>query len=165
MQTDTLYEITSPQNLSVLFRLSMWWRIVYGIIRVTVGVSFLHFINQPLTDFVYRLMSHELLARTSDAVLEKIYYLFQIHEFTVTYFIAGYFIFWGVIEIVLSLCLLRKMPTAFPIAMGLIIVFIMYATFRYFHTHSLILLCVILIDITILYLINHEYRNLLKKLA
>ncbi len=165
MQTDTLYDITSPLNLSFLFRLSMWWRIIYGVIRVIVGVSFLRFVDQPLTDFVYLLMSHEILGRTGDAVLEKIYLLFQTHEFTVTYFIAVYFIFWGVIEIVLSFCLLRKVPTAFPIAMGLIIIFIMYALFRYIHTHSLVLLCVIVIDIGILYLINHEYRGLRKKLA
>jgi len=165
MRTEEFSTITSPENLSFLFRVSMWWRIIYGVIRIIVGVSFLRFIGQPLTDFVYLLMSHELLGKTGDAVLEKIYLLFQPHEFTVTYFIAAYFIFWGAIEIVLSLCLLKKIPTAFPIAMSLIIVFIMYALFRYVHTHSLILLGVIIIDIGILYLINHEYKQLQKKLA
>lgn len=165
MQTTELPSIASHKNLSFLFRLSMWWRITYGIIRITVGISFLRFINQPLTDFVYLLMSHELLGKTSDAVLEKIYLLFQTHEFTVTYFIAMYFIFWGVIEIVLSFFLLRRIPTAFPVAMGLIVIFIIYALFRYTHTHSLVLLGVIMIDIGILYLVNHEYRQLQKKLA
>lgn len=164
MQELDVTDVITEQNLSFLFRLSMWWRIFYGALRVILGVAFLRLIGQPLSEFIYTIMAHELVGKTGDAVLEKIYLLFQTHEFTVTYFIAGYFIFWGIIEIVLSFCLLRRMPNAFPIAMGLILIFILYASFRYTHTNSLTLLGIIVIDIGILFLINHEYKNLKKKL-
>lgn len=164
METEAQYDITSEKNLSFLFRLSMWWRIFYGVLRVIVGVTFLRVIGQPLGDFVYTLMAHEITGRAGDAVLERIHFLLQPHEFTVTYFIAGYFIFWGTLEIILSFCLLRRILIAFPVGIGFMALFIAYASFRYTHTDSLVLLGVIFIDIGILYLINYEYQNLKKKL-
>ena len=164
MKPEDNHIITSPENMSFLFKLSMWWRIFYGVLRVIVGVTFLRLVGQPIADFVYTLMAHELTGKAGDAVLEKIYLLLQTHEFTVTYFIAGYFIFWGTLEIILSSCLLRRIQSAFPVSIGFISIFIVYALFRYTHTNSLVLLGVIFLDIGILYLVSHEYKNLTRKL-
>lgn len=160
MQPALTEAVTSPRNMSFLFQVSMYWRIIYGVLRLILGVAFLRLIGQSLADLVYVLMAHELTGTTGDAVLEKIYVLFATHEFTVTYFIAAYFIFWGVIDIIISLCLLTHIRVAFPIAMGLIVLFICYGIFRLTHTHSLVLFGVIIIDIGILYLINYEYKKL-----
>ncbi len=162
MEIEKLYttEVTSPEGMSILFKLSMWWRIIYGILRLILGTSLLRLNGQPLSEFIYTLMSHEITGRTTDAVLGKIYTLFETHDFTVTYFIAGYFIFWGSIDIVLSICLLKRIRTVFPIAMALVALFICYGAFRFTHTHSLILLFVIILDIGILYLMNYEYKRL-----
>lgn len=143
-----------------LFQLAMWWRIIYGFLRIFVGFTFLRLNGHQLSELTYALISHEVTGKTGDAVLEYIYNFFEIHDFTVTYFIAGYFLFWGSIEIVLAFCLLKKVEHAFPITMGLIILFICYGAFRYTHTHSTVLMCVLVIDLVILYLINREYRNL-----
>ncbi len=165
MEIEKLYttEVTSPEGMSILFKLSMWWRIFYGLLRLFVGIALLRLIGQPLSEFVYTLMAHEITGKTGDAVLEKIYLLFETHDFTVTYFIASYFIFWGIIEIILSFCLLRRVRSAFPITMAFIVVFICYSIFRLTHTHSLILLSVIIIDIGIFYLIKHEYSRITRK--
>lgn len=149
----------SPASLSFLFQISMWWRIIYGLFRLILGIALLRLIGQQLSEFIYTLMAHEFTGRAGDAVLEHIYQLFQTHNFTITYFIALYFIFWGITEIVLSLCLLHHIRVVFPITMALITLFIGYSVFRFGHTHSLILLSVICIDIVILYLINTEYKK------
>lgn len=151
---------TSPKNMSFLFHFSMWWRIFYGFLRVILGTTLLKITGQPLNEFIYTLMSHEITGKTTDAILGKLYTFIEIHDYTITYFLALYFIFWGTVDIILSLCLLHHMRKAFPIAMALIVLFILYGTFRFFHTHSLVLLCVICIDIGILYLIGDEYRKL-----
>ncbi len=160
METIDVEDLTSPASLTLFFRLSMWWRIVYGILRVVLGVAFLQRVGQPLSEFLYTIMSHELTGKTGDAVLEKIYMLFEPHDFTVTYFIASYFIFWGVVDVVLSGCLLRHIYKAFPVTMLLIAFFIAYGLFRFTFTHSLILLAIICIDVFILFLINVEYKKL-----
>ena len=145
---------------STLFNLAMWWRIIYGFFRIFIGITFLRLNGHMLSDLTYALMAHEITGKTGDAVLEHIYTFFEIHDFTVTYFIAIYFLFWGSVEIVLAFCLLKKIEYAFPVTMGLIMLFICYGAFRYTHTHSLVLVGVLVIDIVIVYLINHEYKNL-----
>jgi uncharacterized membrane protein len=133
---------------------------MYGVLRVIIGVEFLQRVGQPLSEFLYTLMSHELTGKTGDAVLEKIYTVFETHDFTVTYFIASYFIFWGVVDIVLSGCLLKHIHKAFPITMLLIAFFIAYGLFRFTFTHSIVLLSIICIDLLILFLVNIEYKKL-----
>ena len=152
-------------HLSILFRVSMWWRIFYGFLRIILGTALLRMTGQTISDFVYSLLSHEITGKMTDVVLEKIYIFSEIHEITITYFIAFYFIFWGTVDIVLSLCLLNHIRKAFPIAMGLIVLFILYSIFRFTFTHSLVLAGVIILDFIILYLINDEYKLLQKTSA
>lgn len=158
-------EISSASNTthhpsSLLFRLSMWWRIFYGVLRLVLGITMLRIVGQPLSQFVYTLMSHEISGRKGDAVLEMLYKLFEIHHVTASYFIASYFIFWGIVEIFLSTCVLKGIKSAYPVTMGLIVLFICYGAFRFTHTHSLILLSILIIDLGILYLINKEYKKI-----
>lgn len=165
MQPQKSDMITSPHNMSFLFQLSMLWRIVYGLLRIVMGVAFLRLIGQPLSEFVYTLLAHEVTGRGSDAILGMIFQLFETHDFTVTYFIATYFIFWGTVDIILSLSLLRRIRVAFPITMALILLFICYGIFRFSYTHSFVLLGVIIIDIGIVYLINREYIKLKREIG
>jgi uncharacterized membrane protein len=47
----------------------------------------------------------------------------------------------------------------------LITAFIVYELFRFTHTHSLVLLGVIIIDILVIWLIRREHKKLLSKRA
>lgn len=152
-------ELFIPEE-SKLFQVSMWWRIIYGILRVILGIAFLKLIGVQVSEFIRIIMSHELTQDVNDVVFNKIYFMFEKHDFTIGYFIAGYFIFWGSVDILLSLSLLHKVRIAYPISMGLISMFILYSTFRFSYTHSLVLLGIIGIDIIILYLIYREYKKL-----
>ncbi len=160
MYSDILLHVHVRMSENLLFRIAMWWRIIYGFLRIFVGVTFLKLNGQQLSELTYQLMAHEITGPTGDAVLEHVYSFFEIHDFTVTYFIAIYFLFWGFVEIILALCLLRRIESAFPITMGLIVLFICYGVFRYTHTHSGVLALVLVIDVAILYLINTEYKKL-----
>ncbi len=162
MEIEKLYttDITSPASLSFLFRLSMWWRIFYGVLRLILGATLLKITGQQLSEFIFTLLSHEITGKTTDAVLGKLYTIFEIHDFTITYFLAFYFLFWGTIDIILSLCLLHHIRRVFPIAMGIIVLFIAYGVIRLAFTHSIVLLCVIILDFIILYLIRVEYKKM-----
>lgn len=152
--------LIAPHKPRLLFRLGMEWRIFYGALRIILGISLLRVIDKTLAELVYALMSHEITGQRSDEVLEIFYRFFEIHQFSVTYFFASYFIFWGTVDIVLSICLLKGIKRAFPIAMGIIVLFICYGLFRYTHTHSLVLLTVICVDMGILYLVREEYKKI-----
>lgn len=156
---DEVVDVVVPVNFSLLFRVSMWWRIVYGGLRIILSITLLQLVGKTFSDITYTLMQHEFTGPKGDVVLERVYALFSTHDFTVTYFVAGYFLFWGTVDAVLSLCLLRHIRVAFPVAMGLIALFIGYGVFRFTHTHSMVLFGVIIMDIIILALIYHEYKR------
>ena len=148
------------RRYSAFFRISMWWRIVYGLIRIVLSLILLKLIGSSYTDILASLMHHEVTEDANDFIFQTVYALLEDHSFTVTYFVAGYLFFWGCIDVFLSIFLLRHKLWAFPVSITLISLFILYSVFRLAHTHSLVLLSVICIDIAILYLINYEYKKL-----
>ncbi len=153
--------IITPEKehiFTILFRGSMWWRIGYGSLRLLTGFMLLRVVGVPFAEVFRNLMSHELLQDPTDILFQFVYRILEDHSFTVTYFVALYLIFWGTIDIVLSLCLLRHKLWAFPMSLGLIALFVLYSIYRVFHTHSPILLLVICIDLCIMYVMHHEYQ-------
>ena len=100
-----------------LFKYSMWWRIFYGTLRVILGLALLKVIGVLFTDIIYKMMSHEIIEDPSDLFFNIINSFFQSHPFSITYFLSAYLIFWGIIDIVLSINLLRHKIWAFSISL------------------------------------------------
>lgn len=153
--------ISDPKTFSRLFLLSMWWRIGYGILRIMLGLALLRVIGKPLKNIMTTNMEHELLEKTPDFIFNAISRVLTAHDFSITYFLAFYFIFWGSIDAILSYQLIKDRIWAFPISLGLIGMFIIYSIFRLTYTHSLVLFSVILLDATIMMLIYREYKKVL----
>lgn len=143
-----------------LFKLSMWWRICYGTMRIILGLTLLTFIDVPLSHILRSVMRFELTEDPSDALFRILNSFLLTHPLSITYFLSAYLIFWGLIDIVLSINLLRNRIWAFPVSLWLIGVFILYELYRFSYTHSVILLAIIMIDIAIFWLIRHEYRKI-----
>ena len=143
-----------------LFTIGMRWRIGYGSIRILFGLALLNVVNTPLLEVIANLMRHELVEDPKDVLYANISSILTNHPLYVTYFLALYFIFWGVIDVVLSYNLIKHRLWAFPASFILIGLFVIYEAIRFSHTHSFILLGVIFIDIIILWLIWREYQKL-----
>ena len=142
-----------------LYIFSMWWRIGYGFLRVIFGVAILHVVGIPLIEVVKTVMQHELVQDHSDRLYQVVNNALMLHPLYVTYFLSIYFIFWGVLDIVLSYNLLRGRRWAFPASLVCITGFIAYEMVRFTHTHSYILLGVVVIDLLILALIYNESKK------
>ena len=138
----------------------MWWRIFYGVLRTMLGLALLQVVDVPFTDILYRLLGRELIEDPQDALFMIVHSFLQVHPITVTYFLSAYLLFWGFIDIVLSIQMLRKKMWAFPVSMYLIALFVSYELYRLIHTHSRILLFVIVIDILVLWIIHREYTKM-----
>lgn len=148
---------------SILFRVSMYWRIFYGGIRVVVGLKLLTWIGMPVVDAVSRLLGPHVHDLPHDRLYTMVHSGLMHHNYVVTYFLASYLLFWGIVDILLSYNLLRDNLWAFPVSMYLIGVFMVYELLRLTHTHSLLLATFIGIDSAILYLIYREYQRMLRK--
>lgn len=138
----------------------MWWRIGYGILRVVFGLAILKVVGMPLVEVLNSLMSHELVEDPNDLLFSLVSHILSGHSLYVSYFISFYFIFWGVVDVVLSYNLIKHRLWAFPVSFILVGLFILYEGIRFTHTHSLVLLCVMLLDTIILCLIWREHKKL-----
>lgn len=143
-----------------LFLIGMWWRMGYGALRILFGLAFLKVVGVSLLDLITSFMSHELIEDPKDILYMFIKHHLTDHALYVSYFLALYFIFWGVIDIVLSYNLIRRKLWAFPLSLTLIALFVVYEIIRFSHTHSIVLLWIIFVDILIFGLIWKKYKDL-----
>ena len=144
----------------VLFQLGMYWRIVYGFLRLILASVLLRKIGTPVSQLVYSLAHREQAEDPGDLFLHFFNSILGHIPYSITYFLVFYLIFWGIVDIVLSISLLKHQLWAFSLSIYLIGVFVVYEIYRYFHTHSLTLLFIIFVDIVLMFLIRNEYTNL-----
>jgi uncharacterized membrane protein len=74
------------------------------------------------------------------------------------HFAAAYLILHGAIKILLVAALLRRKMWSYPVSMWVLAAFIVYQVYRYTLTHSVWLVLLTALDITVVALIWHEYR-------
>ncbi len=139
----------------------MWWRIVSGFIRIVFGFALLKIVGTPMMDVLNSLMSYEFIADSSDILYSTLSNLLGQSPQVVSYFLAGYFIFWGIIDVVISYNMLKDRMWAFPVGLVLVGGFIFYEIVRVSYTHSPILLVAIAVDLLIFALTAREYRKIL----
>ncbi len=137
----------------------MWVRIGYGALRVLLGLTLLRYIGQPFSAGIFWLMSHEFAGK-HDLLIQLLKPLALHVHYHVTFFVALYLLFWGVLDIFLSLQLLWNRMWAYPVSLVLISCFMTYEFFRLLHTHSLVLALLIAYDLLALWLIWREYKKI-----
>jgi uncharacterized membrane protein len=154
------YNKNNTEIYSLFFRVGMWWRMLYGFLRLILGLFLLHLVGTPFADIFYKIMSHELIEDPNDLLVQVVGPLLQNFSLTVNYFIATYLVLWGIIDIFLSINLLKRKKWAFPISIYTIGILVLYEIYRFSYTHSFVLACVIIIDIILIWLIRKEYHKL-----
>jgi len=138
-------------------------RIGYGALRVILGLTLLKFfMGQPFSDILFKLMEHELMEDKQDILFSLFKPLAAHMHYGVTYFVAGYLLFWGIMDIFLSIQLLFNRMWAYPVSIILIYFFIAYELFRVSFTHSKILVVVIVWDLIVIWFIRREQQKILK---
>ncbi|MFT7644650.1 MAG: putative membrane protein [Candidatus Paceibacteria bacterium] len=155
-----LAKMANEKIKSGLFQIGMLWRILYATLRLVIGFALLKLIDVPITDLLYKFTGSDLAENPSNFLFTTINALLEAHPISITYFLAGYLIFWGTIEIVLSVSLLKHKLWAFPVSLWLIGGFMLYIIYRYTHTNSPILIGVFCIDLIIFWLVKSEYNKM-----
>lgn len=166
MNLARLFRVKKGTDLyEILFRVGVWFKIIDGSLKIVLGLSLLRLIGLPISQVFLNIMRHELTEDPHDLFIHKVGPLLSHKPLTVSYFLASYFLFWGVIDIVLSINLLKKKLWVFPVSLGLITIFTLYELYRFTHTHSIILVYLIIIDIGLLWIIQKEYKKLKRRLV
>jgi uncharacterized membrane protein len=138
----------------------MSWRIGYGCVRIFLAIVLLKFIGIDIVDVITTLLSHEIVTDPDDVLFAFLTTFSEHWSLIITYFLPIYLAFWGVTDVFLSIAMLKKMRWAFPVSLGCIGLFVLYEIYRVMHTHSLMLLWIIFVDIVIMYVIHQESLSL-----
>lgn len=152
-------------TFSRIFRLAMTVKIFYGIIKIAFALALWKWatIVDPAGLF-YQLTAKEIIEDSNDLFVRVVSPLIKHLSVDSTTFAVFYLLFWGIVDdIFLSINILRDRLWAFPFALSLITLFVIYEMYRVLHTHSLILVGIIIIDVGIFYLIAKEYNKVIKR--
>ncbi len=148
-----------------LFEMTILIKGVNGFLEIIIGILFLFFKTEDIYKAMisvtgYRIVSHSGHFTTN-------YLLKQANNFSLStkYFIALYFIFYGIVNIFLVISLLKGKLWAYPTAIIFFILFIFYQIYRFFLRRSGLLLFFTIFDIFLVFLTWLEYKRLKEKLS
>ncbi len=78
-------------------------------------------------------------------------------------FVAIYLLLQGILKIFLVVGLIKKKIWVYPFSMYVFLMFIFYQTYRFTHTHAVLLILLSLLDVITILVIERKYRLLLQR--
>lgn len=143
-----------------IFRLSLYWRIVYGMARFVLAIALVFFIGTPVAELIMHVMQHELVEDPGDLVAQTSVHFSHAHGYVVSYFMVGYLLFWSAVDVFLSVSMLKHRLWAFPVSLTLIGVFLSYELYRAVMVQTVTMWGLVVIDVVLWGVIFHEYQRL-----
>ncbi len=127
-----------------------------GFMEVAGGIALLF--TGPLARFAEVLIQNELIEDPHDFIATHLQHALPVLIANSGWFATAYLLSHGVIKVFLAAGLLRDKVWAYPTAIIVFILFIVYQLYRYAFTHSPFLLLLTLLDLAVVWLTWHEYR-------
>jgi uncharacterized membrane protein len=121
------------------------------------GVALAVTSNGWIRRMVAQLTQNELLADRRDLVANHLLAWVQGFSLQSQHFYAWYLLSHGIVKLALVAGLLMRKMWAYPTAIIVLGVFILYQLYRYSHTHSVGLLLLTGLDVVVVALTWHEY--------
>ncbi len=155
-------ELFREKNVHRLFIAGVLLKAVNAALEIIGGVLLLF--TGAATKLITYMAQNELIEDPGDLVANTIqHYLPYLSEHS-QLFAAIYLLSHGIIKIFLVTGLLRQRFWAYPSAIAIFFLFIVYQMYRYTHTHSSFLLIVTAFDLLVIWLTWHEYKIIRKHL-
>jgi uncharacterized membrane protein len=142
-----------------VFRVTLLVKAFNGVIEVTISSLLFLFGRETINNAVIFLVGRST-ASLSDH-FPAYYITSQADRFSqAKYFLAAYFLFYGVVNIFLVIFLLKGRLWAYPVAIIATSLFILYLLYRFYLYHSSLLLFFTVIDVLLVVLTWFEYRRI-----
>ena len=148
-----------------LFEASLLIKGVFAFLETVTGILLLVFGSAGVLAVARYLTVHELVEDPSDPVMSVMLGAAQNLSVGTEHFYAMYLLTHGLIKLVLVLALWRKVPFAYPAAMVVLAIFVVYQLHRWSVTGGLGLLALSAFDLVMIWLISREYRTAIRPAA
>ncbi|OGC88772.1 hypothetical protein A2419_03375 [Candidatus Adlerbacteria bacterium RIFOXYC1_FULL_48_26] len=146
-----------------LFEAGVFLKAVNSLWETSVGLYLLSSVHPTLRGWFVFFTKEEFLGGRDEFIFQYISNHLNQLSLSTKNFVGLYLLFHGLLNMFLSYNLYRNRLWAYPVSIGITSLFLVYQSYRLFHTHSLILLCVTIFDIAFIYLTWHEYKYQLHK--
>ncbi len=150
------------KKIYLAFEISIVLKGIHSVIEIVSGLALLFVSQQFITKIIYYLIQKEIVEDPSDFIATHLYVLAQDLTISSQYFAAYYLLSHGVVKFFLIINLLKKKLWAYPLALVVFGLFIVYQAYRYSITGSIFLIFLTILDLIVMVLTFHEYRYLKK---
>jgi uncharacterized membrane protein len=141
-----------------LFMFGMWVKGIDGVLETVGGVLLLFVSPTRLDQLVIGLTQHELVEDPRDVIATALRHATAQLSANTALFASLYLIAHGVVKVVLVVGVLHGKRWAYPAAIGLLCLFIVYQLYRLTYAASVGVFLLTLFDLVIVGLTWHEYR-------
>lgn len=158
--------LQETQREQIIHRIFFWGVLLKafdGVVEVLGGAALLF--TGTLTNFAEALIRNELLEDPHDFLAVHLQHTLPAFLAQSGWFASLYLVSHGIIKIVLVAGLLRDKLWAYPSAIVVFTLFIVYQIYRYLYTHSVFLILLTVLDLMVIWLTWHEYRYFKKNHA
>ena len=140
--------------------MSLWFKGVFALSEIVAGIA-AYFVSQHfLLSVVVWVTRDEFADDPRDLVANFLLRSVENLSVGAQDFAALYLLVHGVIKLWLIVGLLRKKLWYYPTALVIFGLFVVYQLYRYYFTHSVLLLLITALDLIVIGLTWHEYRYL-----
>lgn len=146
-----------------IFRVTILLKGIYSLFELLAGAILLFVTSPRLFNFVHYIFRNELLEDAHDFIANFILNLIGNLPSSIKLFIAIYLISHGIIKIGLIIALWKEKRWAYPVALVVFGLFIVYQIYRYILHPSLILIFLTDLDMAVIILTWLEWMRLKSK--
>ncbi len=150
--------VIKEKSIFKIFRIGIFLKGISTIVEISGGLIILLVSKVYLITFVLNLLQSELSDDPKDFVANFIVNSAAAYYVSSQYFFGFYLLVHGLIKIVLIIALLKNKLWAYPAAITVFSLFILYELYRFYFTHSPWILAIIIFDVIVILLAIHEYR-------
>ena len=152
-------KISFKKLIDKAFEIGILIKSLFGIFEILAGAVFAISGKLIINNIIIAFTEQEIINDPGDVISN--YLVSALHSFSAgSYlFTVIYLIFHGIINLFLGISLLKNKIWAYPWAVAGFGAFIIYQTYRYFHTYSPMLLILTIFDIFVVLIILLEYKR------
>ena len=145
------------------FEIGLLLKGVDGIIEIIGGFLLLFISPYQIHTIINKVSQHELSEDPNDILIKFILKLSNEYSVSTQVFSAIYLFSHGIIKLLIIYLLNKKKYWAYPLSIVFLVLFIIYQSYRYIHTHSIWLNVLTVFDFIMIYLTLSEYKNIHQK--
>jgi uncharacterized membrane protein len=142
-----------------LFRVALWLKGLDGLLEIAAGIAIMFVPISRIEGSLREIALRELGEGEHAFIAHTILRLDRVIDPHMQLFAVIYLIGHGAVKVLLSIAVLRRYYALYPAAIGFLLLFIGYQTYRVGFNHSPVLAALTVFDVVVVYLIWVEWHK------